>query len=455
MLTVLRSPTTTKKKIHPRQLLKGVAPVETLKGHQNAFVAKAKEAAVSSNSKKGEDEDDSTNSTSKDDTIDFDPRMASSLTASGVDVAYSLAHPGDFKLNTPNAPSCSVPLKGEEVSFTLVSQLSNDRMWMIPYHCKRWGNHPISVVVFSNRDAKEVKDNAVKEGCTEEQLTVQTVSRTKYDPTGTEYPVNILRNLALSAVKTTHVVYADVDFWPAKNLHDILMKDSVRETFASDPYLATVVPAFQMVRQCTQWRDCRNKNIPVMPEDKGALLALVQKRKASSFDPTNTGGHGSTKYLTWRDQEEGTFVDLPCIKSNRYEPYLAIRYCSDLPPFQEGFTGYGKNKMTWAMQLRKTGYRFSQLGGAFLVHYPHLDSKSREEWNKKPDELWEKPLGALDGESKEKIDWGSFKRARVDALFLDFRKWLEENVEDKSRVPMCKDAQNDDFRLWVPPKSDA
>lgn len=84
-------------------------------------------------------------------------------TATGQDIAYSLAHPTKFRLDTPNAPSCSLPLNASSISFTLVTQLSNDRMWMIPYHCKRWGNNPISVVVFSNRDATEVKENAVKE----------------------------------------------------------------------------------------------------------------------------------------------------------------------------------------------------------------------------------------------------------------------------------------------------
>merc|ERR1719296_645240 len=49
----------------------------------------------------------------------------------------------------------------------------------------------------------------------------------------------------------------------------------------------------------------------------------------------------------------------------------------------------------------------------------------------------------------QEIDWGSYKRARVDALFLDFKEWLDGTVEDESRVPMCADALNDDMRLWV------
>jgi len=105
------------------------------------------------------------------------------------------------------------------------------------------------------------------------------------------------------------------------------------------------------------------------------------------------------------------------------------------------------------MQLRRAGYLFTQLGGAFLVHYPHLDSKSRLEWNKKPKamEKYHKSVSELLNNENRNIDWGSFKRARVDALFLDFKEWLDGTVEDESRVEMCGDALNDDVRLWVHP----
>ena len=254
--------------------------------------------------------------------------------------------PTDFQLYTPHAPTCSQPLDAKSVSYTLVSQLSNDRVWMVQYHCERWGDNPISIAVFTDRSADEIKSELVSLGCSEQNLTVQTVSKTRYDPSGKEYPVNLLRNLAFSAVKTSHITYADIDFWPASDLHSILSDENTKERLASDSKLATVLPVFQMNRRCKEYKDCRSLNIPQMPKDKGELVNLIREKAASTFDPTNVGGHGSTKYITWRDQKIGTFVDLPCIKSNRYEPYLTVRYCSDLPPFQEGFTGYGKNKMT-------------------------------------------------------------------------------------------------------------
>ncbi len=255
--------------------------------------------------------------------------------------------PKDFQRFTPHAPSCFEPLSPESVSFTLVSQLSNDRLWMVPYHCQRWGNkYPMSIAVFTDKTVEYVKSELVARGCSEELLTVQTIKRTKYDPMGTEYPVNLMRNLAISKVKTSHIVYADVDFWPATDLHSILSNITVKERLASDYKLATVIPVFQMNRQCRRFWDCRNSNIPKMPKNKDEMIEIIITRKGSSFDPTNKGGHGSTMYKKWLTQETGTFVDLPCINSNRYEPYLSVRYCSELPPFQEGFTGYGKNKMT-------------------------------------------------------------------------------------------------------------
>jgi len=209
---------------------------------------------------------------------------------------------------------------------------------MIGHHCKRWGNHPISIVVITNKTAVDVKAELLSMGCSEEQMTLQTVSKTKYDPDGTQYPVNHMRNLALSAVKTSHIVYADVDFLPSTDFYSIISNQATKERLVSDSKLAVVIPAFQMnwlkCRDCAKMRRMVKKKD--MSQQKEDLVALIGMGEASIFDPSNEGGHGSTMYHMWQNQETGTLIDLPCITSNRYEPYLALRYCSELPPFQEG-----------------------------------------------------------------------------------------------------------------------
>ena len=252
--------------------------------------------------------------------------------------------PDKFQLHTPHAPACSEPLDETRVSFTLVSQLSYGRLRMIGHHCKRWGDNPISIVVITDKTAVSVKAELVSMGCSEEHMTLQTVSKTEYDPDGTQYPVNLLRKLALSAVKTSHIVYADVDFLPSTELHSIISNQATKERLASDSKLAVVIPAFELNWPCkddddAEVGDCTQilkKNLD-MSQHKEGLVALLGTGAASEFHIKNfRRGHGSTKYSMWQNQENGAFFDLPCIKSNQYEPYLALRYCSELPPFQEG-----------------------------------------------------------------------------------------------------------------------
>ena len=311
------------------------------------------------------------------------------------------------------------------------------------YHCQRWNDAgPISVAVFTNRTMQQVQDELTGQlGCSADLLTVHTVAPNT-DLSEEDYPVNLLRNTALSSVQTSHVVYVDIDFWESTNLPDTLQHHT--ELLASDPRTALVLPAFQLNRQCRQWRECPEDNIPVMPTSKKELLDLVYQQRASTFDPTNVGGHGSTRYIDWFDQTADELVPIECFKSNRYEPYLVFRYCHDLPPFQEAFTGYGKNKMTWVMQLRRMGWKFEQIGESFIVHYPHLDSKARMHWNGgKNGVQLQRPKASMH------VDWLAFKRGQIDHTFADFRKWLHRNVADESVVPMCSDALNDDVRLWI------
>lgn len=359
----------------------------------------------------------------------------------------------NFQKYTDNAPQCS-PVLADEIAYTLVTQLSIDRLWMMQYHCERWGDaSPISVAVLTNETTEQTKLSLKRLGCDLPQMTVQTLKIT--DDLRSDYPVNVLRQMALSAVRTTHVMYVDIDFWESEDLHEILNTESVKEAFAVDPKLTLVVPAFQLNRQCKEYRDCREHNIPKMPRRFQDMIDALMERSGLPFDPTNRGGHGSTLYAQWiQHQARGDLIDIPCIRSNRYEPYMAFRYCHDLPPFQTQFSGYGKNKMTWVMQLRRDGYLFSQLGGAFVVHYPHLDSTARVEWNRGPDEL--QPYHAEDGKLHKRrpgevnlADWTAYKRGRVDAMFVKFRTWLKTEIEDKSRVRMCAEKEDDDARLWI------
>lgn len=361
----------------------------------------------------------------------------------------------NFELYSSQAPQCHLISEEKDLSFTLVTQLSHDRIWMMKHHCQRFP-HPMSIALWTNSTLKDTKDELVGLGCDLNLLQVQILDASSgaYD----DYPVNQLRNLALQNVRTTHIIYIDVDFWTSEGLYEILTEEpSISEALIKNEKQALVIPAFQLFRQCRQWKDCREKNLPHMPYSRDDLAEMLKHKRGFIFDPTNKGGHGSTLYKEWMQQDPGTLLEIPCLQSNRYEPFLVVRYCQALPPFQEGFSGYGKNKMTWMMQMIRSGYSLSQIGGVYLVHYPHLDSASRQHWNQAPDQLVvskenDKPqqLAQLrKPKASDNVNFEDFKRGQVDKLFVEFRKWLYKTVPDESKIHLCKDHQDDDSKLWV------
>ncbi len=55
--------------------------------------------------------------------------------------------------------------------------------------------------------------------------------------------MNLPHNLALSAARMSHVMYADVDFWPLSGLHSTLSSVAVRGRLMSNGRLAGVILA--------------------------------------------------------------------------------------------------------------------------------------------------------------------------------------------------------------------
>eukprot|EP00977_Amphora_coffeiformis_P023229 scaffold12617_cov172-Amphora_coffeaeformis.AAC.3 len=356
-----------------------------------------------------------------------------------------------FQTHSTDAPVCT-SVSENNVSFTLATQCSDTRLWMMKYHCERWSG-PISLVVYTNRTLQQVEGELNDMNCQNEDLRVQIHPADNL----VDYPINTLRNMAFSNVRTSHAFFVDVDFWPANDLEDTFRLH--RSYLAEDSRRALVIPAFSLRRQCPDYTDCPEKNIPEMPTTQQDIYDGLIAKRMSPFDPTNRGGHGSTRYTDWLQQPAQEILPIECFRSNRYEPYVVVRYCKDLPPFQEGFTGYGKNKVSWMMQLRRAGWTFGQIGYGFVVHYPHLDSPARKAWNGAADSRGRSVM--MQKPTDESLLLQT-KRGQTDKLYVEFRDWLEETYpSDESekgregsmaggvRTPLCEDATDDNAKLWV------
>merc|ERR1740117_11269 len=117
-----------------------------------------------------------------------------------------------------------------------------------------------------------------------------------------------------------------------------------------------------------------------MPSDFGSVAKCFHRRACRQFDPGNEGGHSTTDYLRWFMQPPDKVRRIECFLSERYEPYVILRHCPSTPLFNEGFVGYGKNKIQHINHLRYSGFIFYVLPRSFFVHFPHPSSGARTVW---------------------------------------------------------------------------
>lgn len=193
----------------------------------------------------------------------------------------------NFDTITVGAPICN-KIDPNQISFTLVTQLSDERLWMMRHHCAGW-NSDVSLAVFTDRKKDAVEKELHGLGCSNFKVNLLP----KHDFKSGDYPVNILRNLAISSVKTSHFLYIDADFWLSHHTDKILMKRDVRRVLSGDPQQAIVLPAYQLRFKCMTKGDptaCRNEKIPLMPRTKLQLLEGMNDGNVTVFDPKNPHG---------------------------------------------------------------------------------------------------------------------------------------------------------------------
>jgi hypothetical protein len=192
-----------------------------------------------------------------------------------------------FETVTKGAPICK-QVDPKDISYTLVTQLSDERLWMMRHHCAGWTSN-VSIAIYSNRKADAIEGELNGMGCW--RVSVDVLSKDSFN--SGEYPVNVLRNLAISSVKTSHFLYVDADFWLSHHTDKILMKKDVRRVLSHDPKQAIVLPAYQLRYKCMDKKDptaCRNDKIPRMPRTKLHLLEGMNMGNVTVFDPKNPHG---------------------------------------------------------------------------------------------------------------------------------------------------------------------
>jgi hypothetical protein len=192
-----------------------------------------------------------------------------------------------------------------------------------------------------------------------------------------EYPVNIMRNIAMDSAPTDHIIYIDVDFIPSVGAHSHLVKQfSLMVASTSKKKMALIVPAFE--RKLSKYED-ESSSIEsfLLPPQKSDLLHLI-----TSMGSNNTivpfhmesfpAGHGPTEYHRWFKATEPYKVEY----AYGFEPYFVIDK-KNTPPFWEYFRGRHLDKISWVGELFLAGHAFHVDPSCFLIHINHNYFKDR------------------------------------------------------------------------------
>ena len=229
--------------------------------------------------------------------------------------------------------------------------------------------------------------------------------------------------MGIGCVATSHYLIVDIDFWPSIELLPLL-RGRLNDWDANAPPLALVVPNFQRsghgCRNSEESSACRTAFINgtiSMPQTLDELHGCLRSNNCVVFDGEyNPQGQASTDVRAWKAMKPGSVRRIPCITSDRYEPFVALRKSSLTPLFDERFVGYGKNKVELLVHLRRSGHAFEVLGGGFVLHFPHMPSTAKHHW------------------------LHSSAHQKVDQLFTRFTRELMQKYGGTSpRTPLCSD----------------
>eukprot|EP00794_Sanderia_malayensis_P017091 gene17091-18812_t len=184
------------------------------------------------------------------------------------------------------------------------------------------------------------------------------------------YPVNLLRNVALSAAETSHVLVIDIDMIPIPKLLENFQKhfESIKREKA-----VYVLPTFEL------------KDNHVIPETKKDLLNAWRLGNARPFyEQVCWKCQKYTEYERWkRSNSHDLSVAYHVEWHDPWEPFFIAK--KDSVHYDERFKQYGFNRISQVCETHFSGYDFFVLDNAFLIHQgfknKNLFHKSKDDEN--------------------------------------------------------------------------
>jgi len=179
---------------------------------------------------------------------------------------------------------------------------------------------------------------------------------------GDLFPTNLLRNVALDACGAADVALVlDVDF--SFCCGDVARTlDRYARAVRADTGLSYVLPAFEAAEG-------------EVIRSKGELLDRLDRSGAGVFEKQAQASHACDRLEQWRGATE------PFASPYTYmcEPYLLV-HRSVLPPYDESFVGYGKNRLSLHYELAARRVRMEVAPDAFVLHERGSHASRSKAW---------------------------------------------------------------------------
>ncbi|EGD74117.1 Gyltl1b protein [Salpingoeca rosetta] len=245
-----------------------------------------------------------------------------------------------------------------ESEITLVTHFTLDRLQAFVAMAETWQG-PISAAVFISEHDAFTSLAAL-------HLTNVALHVVYQDPDhdGSLYPINRLRNMAISLCRTPYFLHLDVDFSFRSDLHAVLGRHvravsigelNIEASMGAARGTALVVPAFESVSYKRH-----------VPDTKERLLWELSTGQMQPFRVSEwPQGHSATDFARWKQADAPYLIQ----HQSGFEPYLVLPKTA--PPFDETFLGFGWNKVSHIEELVAARFNLFVVPDAYVVHTPH------------------------------------------------------------------------------------
>lgn len=218
------------------------------------------------------------------------------------------------------------------------------------------------------------------------------------------YPINHLRNIAITQSVSDYIFVMDADFVPSINLYKIISSNLIPFVMYQNGKIAPtawVVPCFAIKES--------HSELP-LPNDFNELRKLVGKDIAYITDPG--AGHGPTlaiEIAMVRPLLMGNPLAYEVCYESQWEPYYVIHRSA--PLYDARFRNQGGDKQSHALQLNAEKYRFMVLRETFMIHKDH----STMAW----------PGGGFEQSQKAHTNWNYFEGylEEIESIYGSWARW--------------------------------